>query len=349
MSAPKDPIAYALWKERMSASRKGEKNPFYGKHLSEESKKKISEAMTGKMVGEKNPMFGVHLKGYWRGKNIPNETKQKISETKKGMTAWNKGLPSTWTKGVPRTEEVKRKISESNKGKPKTNPAWNKGKPFSEDTKEKMRQAKLGKKMSSEFCQKRSEIMKEKWSEPDFKEDMTQKHAGENNANFGKPISEEQRQKLRDWERTPEYIEKLREASTGKMHTEETKAKISASHSGYKCYNWKGGITPVYRHIRGHRIYKEWCANLLKKHDYTDAFTGHKGGLLSCHHIIPVNMLIKMYNITDIEGALACALIWDLNNGLVILKYAHDKFHNLYGDGKNIYELTPDQIKELYL
>jgi hypothetical protein len=56
-----------------------------------------------------------------------------------------------------------------------------------------------------------------------------------------------------------------------------------------------------------------------------------------------------MNNATAIEQALECPLIWDVNNGIAILKYAHDKFHNLYGDDKNIYELTPDQIKELYL
>jgi len=250
-------------------------------------------------------------------------------------------------KGSKQSEEAKQKIRESRLGKP----SWNKGLHFSEESKQKMSKAKLGKKMSEEFCQKRSEIMKQKWKDPEFKEDMVIKHSGENNYFYGGSHTEEQKQKLSEWAkgRTDGIYDKLLAANIGKKHTKETRTKMSESHAGEKCYNWKGGITPVYKHIRGRLEYKRWCADLLKKYDYTDAFTGHKGGLLSCHHIVPVNTLIKMYHIVDIEGALNCPLIWDLNNGLVLLKYAHDKFHNLYGDDKNIYELTDAQVKELYL
>ncbi len=250
-------------------------------------------------------------------------------------------------KGSKQSEEAKQKIRESRLGKS----SWNKGLHFSEESKQKMSAAKLGKTMSNEFCQKRSEIMRNAWSDPEFREEMSEKKRGENNPNFGKTFSEMSIERMSNAakNRTEEHRDKLRQARIGKKASVETRTRMSESHSGDKCQNWKGGITPVYKHIRGRLEYKRWCQELLKKHDYTDAFTGHKGGLLSCHHIIPVNMLIKMYNITDIEGALACPLIWDLNNGLVVLKYAHDKFHNLYGDDKNIYELTPDQIKELYL
>jgi group I intron endonuclease len=44
-----------------------------------------------------------------------NETKRKISESGKGKTAWNKGLPGTWV-GKTHSEESKRKISISKKG-----------------------------------------------------------------------------------------------------------------------------------------------------------------------------------------------------------------------------------------
>ena len=48
-------LNYGTVKERISESLKGEKHPFYGKHHSEESKKKISEKMKGKCKGKDNP------------------------------------------------------------------------------------------------------------------------------------------------------------------------------------------------------------------------------------------------------------------------------------------------------
>lgn len=69
----------------MSESRGGEKNPMFGKHHSEETKRKISE----------------------RAKNISDETRRKMSEARKGKPAHNKGKKMS--------EEARRKMSESAK------------------------------------------------------------------------------------------------------------------------------------------------------------------------------------------------------------------------------------------
>ena len=53
-------------KNKMSEAKKGEKNPMYGKHLSEETKNKLSEELKGRKFSE--------------------EHKKKIGETKKGNT-----------------------------------------------------------------------------------------------------------------------------------------------------------------------------------------------------------------------------------------------------------------------
>jgi hypothetical protein len=42
----------------MSEKFSGENNPFYGKHHSEETKKKISESRKGKLIGKNHPMYG---------------------------------------------------------------------------------------------------------------------------------------------------------------------------------------------------------------------------------------------------------------------------------------------------
>lgn len=69
----------------------GENNPMWGKHHSEDTKKKLSENHWD-MSGENHPMWGKHLS---------EETKKKLSEKLKGRTL---------------SEETKDKISESNSG-----------------------------------------------------------------------------------------------------------------------------------------------------------------------------------------------------------------------------------------
>ena len=104
-----------------------------GGNLGEEVNKKISEAMKGKTPWNKGkhckPLTEEHKrklseanKGKKRGP-LSEEHKRKLSEAHKGKPAWNKG------KSGYLSEEHKRKLSESCKGKP----AWNSGKKMSEE------------------------------------------------------------------------------------------------------------------------------------------------------------------------------------------------------------------------
>ena len=77
----------------------GEKNGMYGKHHTDETKKKISEAISG----EKNGNYG---------KQMSDEQKQKISQSKKGKYV---GENSPWY-GKKHTDESKKKMSDSHKG-----------------------------------------------------------------------------------------------------------------------------------------------------------------------------------------------------------------------------------------
>ena len=82
--------------QALSGARMGENNPNWGRHPSEETRKKLSLIRSGK----NSPMYGKHKS---------EETRKKISESRKGKPAWNKG--------IPRTEEEKQRHSEKLKGR----------------------------------------------------------------------------------------------------------------------------------------------------------------------------------------------------------------------------------------
>ena len=65
--------------KKISENRKGKccgkEHPFYGKHHSEDSRKKMSLSHIGKMVGEKHPNFGKHLSDELRNKILQTRIK----------------------------------------------------------------------------------------------------------------------------------------------------------------------------------------------------------------------------------------------------------------------------------
>lgn len=94
---------------------------------SKETKKKISEALKG----ENNPMYGKHL---------PEETKKKVSKTMKGKpkTEETKKRMSEAQKGHPVSEATKKKLSEMNKGKYKGENNGMYGKKHSKEARKKL-------------------------------------------------------------------------------------------------------------------------------------------------------------------------------------------------------------------
>lgn len=91
------------------------------KHMSEETRKILSEKAKGRYVGEKNPMYGVHLK-------CSDETKKKLSEIMSGSGNPMYGIH------LKKTDEQKKKQSEMFSGV--NNPFY--GKHHSEETKKKI-------------------------------------------------------------------------------------------------------------------------------------------------------------------------------------------------------------------
>jgi len=122
-------------RKKLSESRKGEKNHNFGKTLSKEVRNKIRETKKSLYQKENHPNYGKNLSQETRekiskshfGKIIPDEVKKKISESTKGK--------NNHMFGKTRSDEVKQKISEKLKGKP-----------LSDETKLKISESHKGKK-----------------------------------------------------------------------------------------------------------------------------------------------------------------------------------------------------------
>lgn len=135
MPAPKDPEKYRLWIERLSAAKRGENHPCFGKHLSDKTKSKISK----KMMGENNPMknektrkknseshIGLHhtmktrikMGNTRRGRPLSEEHKKNIGIGSAGkiVSETSKKKNSDSHKGIIPTKETLIKLSNSHKG-----------------------------------------------------------------------------------------------------------------------------------------------------------------------------------------------------------------------------------------
>ena len=161
-----------------------------GRALSQESRLKISKAMTG----EKHPQYGKHptdehkqkISDAHKGKKLSDEHRLKLSKAHKGrkQSEEAKKKRSDALKGRKLTKEHSRKISKSNTGKK-----------HSPKTIKKMSEAKKGKKLSAEHRRKLSEIQKNRVTE-EFRQKMSELTKGEKNPFYGKTHSAETRRKM---------------------------------------------------------------------------------------------------------------------------------------------------------
>jgi len=123
---------------KMSESKKGERNPNYGKklsgeqkkklydankgkHQSDATKKKISIAKKGKCGGENHPFYGKHqsddtkkkISIAKKGKKLSDETRQRMSESAKNPSDETRQARSDRQKGQTHSDETKKKMSAS--------------------------------------------------------------------------------------------------------------------------------------------------------------------------------------------------------------------------------------------
>ena len=105
-------------KEKISKSLKGENHQYYGKHLSEEHRRKISEANKGKKCKHLTEEHKRKISKSKKGGKLSEETKRNMSEAHKGkiFSEEHKRRLSEAGMGHVVTEETRRRVSETQKG-----------------------------------------------------------------------------------------------------------------------------------------------------------------------------------------------------------------------------------------
>lgn len=82
---------------------------------------------------------------------------------------------------------------------------------------------------------------------------------------------------------------KMSESAKGKIFSKEHLQNLSRSHigkmSGEKCHLWRGGITPINHKIRNSVEYKLWRTAVFERDNYTCIWCGERGGKLNADHI----------------------------------------------------------------
>ena len=186
----------------------GENHPMYGKHHSEETKRKISQTRIEKGLGrgELNPNYNKTQKE-WMSEDAYKRWKQEISEASK----------QNW-----KDENFRKKRHESQKKYWDEHP----------ERKEQLRVAESGE--NSQFYGKTPQEMMgfdeekiKKW-----KTNIGNSVRGENNFWYGKHLYEETKQKISNTRIERKVAKGKNNPMYGKYHTEETKGKISEALTG---------------------------------------------------------------------------------------------------------------------
>lgn len=181
---------------------------------------------------------------------------------------------------------------------------------FTEEHKAKIKEAMKGKRFSEEHKQKLREARKKY-----FAEGGKVWHAGK--TGLYKPTEETKR--------------KMSLAQTGKVITEEWANNISLAKRGKLmgelASNWKGGKTPLNKHLRNSANYREWKAAVFKRDEKTCQHCGKIEKEMDAHHIIEMQKIIDKHAIKSLEQAFKTEELWDINNGITLCKPCHWDVH----------------------
>ena len=148
--------------------------------------------------------------------------------------------------------------------------------------------------------------------------------------------------------------EKWQDKEFRQMQSEKMKEMV-----GKNSHHWKGGITPISKHLGNLPIVSQWFDDSKKQANYACELTVKVGGNLHTHHLKAFSTIIKeaheLHNIqikpqvkdyTEEElhklEQYVESFHKDTSNAIVLCEQVHNLFHGLYGKGEN----TPEQFEE---
>ncbi len=97
--------------------------------------------------------------------------------------------------------------------------------------------------------------------------------------------------------------------------------------------NWKDGITSFYEEMRNFIRSIGWAKKVFERDYWTcQRCKNRSRGNIQAHHVILLSEIIGYFNITTIEEARCCELLYDISNGITLCDDCHVWVHS----GKNI-------------
>ena len=170
----------------------------------------------------------------------------------------------------------------------------------------------------------------------------------------GRKLSEETRRKISKagqgrvaWNRGLKgYLAGEKNYFWGKSLIPWNRGKKRIDTLGEKHWNWKGGITLLNKKIRNSFEYKYWIKQVLKRDIYICQDCGEKGGKLNVDHIKPFSVILAKNNINNIDQALNCIELWDINNGRTLCIDCHKKTDTYCGRVFQKKEIIKETIYE---
>lgn len=174
-----------------------------------------------------------------------------------------------------------------------------------------------------------SESRKKNWEDPIYRENtITKSKSALSTPKVKKKMSDAQKERFKNPDERNRLIELGRKLANDPI----LKRKISATRQGIPLEEWERFITPLYLKIRNSLEYYNWRLAVFQRDNFCDCFSGIKGnGNLNAHHIIPFTQLLTENKIKSFEQAISCKELWDINNGVTMLKTTHVAYHSRRG------------------